>query len=96
MAARPNRTGLLRCLALVHLMIVTAAGCTSDGGSSRSSLTEVLVKRYGGDAACVEAVVNRVDDSTADELRGIAEHGLEMNKWQEGPVLEAYGQVLEC
>lgn len=77
-------------------MIVAAAGCTSDGRTSRSSLAEMFVKRYGGDAACVEAVVNQVDDSTAEALRGIAEHGLDMNKWQEGPVLEAYGQLLGC
>jgi len=74
---------------------VAVLGC-SGNGDSKPSLAELLVNRYGGDLACVEGVVKQADARTADGLREIAENGLDVQKWTEGPTLDALGRVMAC
>ena len=85
----------LCCVALACVAVVTAPAC-SDAGNSKASLAELLVKRYGGDLACVEAVLKQADASTTGALRDIAEHGFDVQKWTEPHVLDAFGRVTAC
>ena len=91
---RAARARNLRCRWVAAVDVVALPACSVSDAAP--SLAERLERRYDGDVACIQAILQDVDSATASALNDIADNGTDPQVWLDEPAPATLARIIAC